>query len=252
MTPDPPEAAMSESHAYLELRDLRVHYGNVEALHGINVTVNQGEIVTILGANGAGKTTTLATISGLLKPSAGGVYFEGVPLHALPSHEVVKLGITQSPEGRRVFGTLTVLENLELGAFTCRDRPRINRTLEWIYELFPRLRERTSQLAGTLSGGEQQMLAIGRALMGAPKVLLLDEPSLGLAPILVRSIFESVREINETGVTVILVEQNARAALKLAARGYVMEVGRVVMEDTAPNLLANPEVQNAYLGGGAE
>ena len=235
--------------AYLELRDLTVCYGNVEALHGISARVNQGEIVTILGANGAGKTTTLTAVSGLMKPASGGIFFEGRPLHTRPSHEVVRLGITHCPEGRRVFGTMTVPENLELGAFTCKDKARTARTLAWIYELFPRLRERAEQLAGTLSGGEQQMLAIGRALMGNPKVLLLDEPSLGLAPILVRSIFSSIKEINDTGVTVILVEQNARAALKIASRGYVMEVGKVVMEDDATALLANPEVQNAYLGG---
>lgn len=236
--------------AYLELRDLRVRYGNVEALHGISISVEQGEIVAILGANGAGKTTTLAAISGLLKPSHGGIFFEDKALHSLPSHEIVRLGITHSPEGRRVFGTLTVLENLALGAFTRQDKERTAWIQGWIFELFPRLKERTEQLAGTLSGGEQQMLAIGRSLMGDPKVLLLDEPSLGLAPILVRSIFESVREINANGVTVILVEQNARAALKLAARGYVMEVGKVVMEDKASNLLSNPDVQKAYLGGG--
>lgn len=234
---------------YLELKDLRVNYGNVEALHAINIVVNKGEIVTILGANGAGKTTTLLSISGLLKPVSGSITFEGETISNLASHEIVKRGITQSPEGRRVFGTMTVLENLELGAYTCKDRTRVGETLKWIYDLFPRLKERQFQLAGTLSGGEQQMLAIGRALMGEPKVLLLDEPSLGLAPILVQSIFDTVRAINKTGMTVILVEQNARAALKLATRGYVMEVGRVVLEDKAQNLLANPEVQNAYLGG---
>jgi len=240
---------MSESTAYLELRDLRVCYGKVEALHGINVRVEKGEIVTILGANGAGKTTTLTTISGLMKPSGGGVYFEGRPLHTLHSHEVVRLGITHAPEGRRVFNTLTVQENLDLGAFTSKDKTRTAHIKKWIFELFPRLHERAEQLAGTLSGGEQQMLAIARALMGDPKVLLLDEPSLGLAPILVRSIFASVREINDRGVTVILVEQNARAALKIASRGYVIEVGKVVMEDRAEALLANPDVQAAYLGG---
>ncbi|MFV0420963.1 ABC transporter ATP-binding protein [Oleidesulfovibrio sp.] len=234
---------------FLEIRDLHVKYGNVEALHGVNVTVNQGEIVTILGANGAGKSTTLMAISGLVKPSEGGIWFEDEPLHKLPSHEVVMRGITQSPEGRRVFGTLTVQENMNLGAFTRKDQSGIKRNMDWIYSLFPRLAERRSQLAGTLSGGEQQMLAIGRALMGDPRILLLDEPSLGLAPILVRSIFETVRKINQAGVTVVLVEQNARAALKLATRGYVLEVGNIVMEDTAANLLANPEVQNAYLGG---
>lgn len=243
---------MSESGAYLELRDLRVCHGKVEALHGINVRVEQGEIVTILGANGAGKTTTLTTVSGLMKPSEGGIFFEGKPLHMMPSHEIVRLGITHAPEGRHVFGTLTVQENLDMGAFTSRDKNRTARIRKWIFELFPRLSERAGQLAGTLSGGEQQMLAIARALMGAPKVLLLDEPSLGLAPLLVRSIFDSVREINNRGVTVILVEQNARAALKIASRGYVIEVGKVVMEDRAEALLANPDVQAAYLGGGGQ
>ncbi len=234
---------------YLELKDLHVSYGNVEALHGINVRVDEGEIVTILGANGAGKTTTLMSISGLVKPTSGGVYFKDEALHQLPSHEVVRRGITQSPEGRRVFATLSVLENLHLGAFTCKDHKRIAKTLDWIYELFPRLFERKDQLAGTLSGGEQQMLAIGRALMGDPKILLLDEPSLGLAPILVRSIFTTVKAINEAGLTVVLVEQNARAALKLASRAYVMEVGRIVMEGDADKLLEDPAIQQAYLGG---
>lgn len=243
---------MSESASYLELRDLRVSYGNVEALHGISVRVEKGEIVTILGANGAGKTTTLTTISGLRKPSAGSIFFEGRPLHAMPSHEIVRLGITQAPEGRRVFGTLTVRENLDLGAFTSKDRGGSASIRKWIFDLFPRLAEREGQLAGTLSGGEQQMLAIARALMADPKVLLLDEPSLGLAPLLVRSIFDSVRKINRQGVTVILVEQNARAALKLASRGYVIEVGKVVMEDDCEALLANPDVQGAYLGGAQE
>lgn len=238
--------------AYLELRDLRVSYGKVEALHMINVKVNKGEIVTILGANGAGKSTTLMGISGLIKPTSGGIFFEGQPLHTMHSHDIVRLGITQSPEGRRVFSTLTVLENLDLGAFTSRDKIRTKKNVAWIFELFPRLGERAKQLAGNLSGGEQQMLAISRALMGNPKVLLLDEPSLGLAPILVRSIFDTVQAINKAGVTVILVEQNARAALKVAHRGYVLEVGRVVMEDTACNLLQNPDVQKAYLGGTSE
>ncbi len=233
----------------LELKNVHVCYGNVEALHGINLRVEEGEIVTILGANGAGKSTTLLSISGLVKPSAGEVIFDGEALHTLPSHEVVLRGITQSPEGRRVFGTMSVLENLRLGAFLQKDAARIETRLEWIFELFPRLLERRSQLAGTLSGGEQQMLAIGRALMGQPRVLLLDEPSLGLAPLLVRSIFDTVREINKRGVTVVLVEQNARAALKLATRGYVLEVGKVVMADSAAKLLADPSVREAYLGG---
>lgn len=235
--------------ALLELHDLHVKYGNVEVLHGLNLRVEEGEIVTILGANGAGKSTTLLSISGLVRPSSGQVLFNGEALHLLPSHEVVRRGITQSPEGRRVFGTLNVKENLRLGAFTVEDKDLSNRTLRWIYDLFPRLSERREQMAGTLSGGEQQMLAIGRALMGQPKVLLLDEPSLGLAPLLVRSIFETVRAINNSGVTVVLVEQNARAALKLATRGYVLEVGHVVMEDKAEKLLADPSVREAYLGG---
>lgn len=233
---------------FLELRDLHVSYGKVEVLHGINIHVDEGEIVTILGANGAGKTTMLTAISGLLKPSAGGIYLEGKPLHTLPSHEVVRKGIAQSPEGRRVFGTMTVLENLRLGAFTSRDVVENRKTLDWIFHLFPRLDERKDQLAGTLSGGEQQMLAIGRALMARPRILLLDEPSLGLAPILVRHILEAVRVINKSGMTIVLVEQNARAALKLATRGYVLEIGNMVMEDDAATLLANPQVQNAYLG----
>jgi branched-chain amino acid transport system ATP-binding protein len=234
--------------AYLELREVRVSHGNVEALHGISLRAGKGEAVALLGSNGAGKTTTLSAISGLLRPSAGEILFEGRPLHTLPSHEIVRLGIAQAPEGRRIFGLLSVRENLELGAFTRRDRAGIAMTMDWIFELFPRLRERLDQLAGTLSGGEQQMLSIGRALMGAPKVLLLDEPSLGLAPIAARAIFQSVREVNAVGVTVILVEQNARAALKIASRGYVLEVGRIALADKASALLQNPHVRDAYLG----
>lgn len=236
--------------AFLELQNLYVKYGTITALHGIDVVVNEGEIVTILGANGAGKTTTLLTVSGLVRPSSGAVLFQGRELHKMPSHEIVRLGITQSPEGRRVFGTLSVIENLELGAFTIADQALTQKTMDWIFDLFPRLYERRDQFAGTLSGGEQQMLAIGRALMGQPRLLLLDEPSLGLAPILVRSIFQTVRTIAETGMTVIIVEQNARAALKLADRGYVLEVGKVVLEGSSTELLNNPQVQKAYLGGG--
>ncbi len=235
--------------ALLELNDVHVAYGPIEVLHGINLKVEQGEIVTILGANGAGKTTTLQTISGLQKVSKGEIIFDGIPLHQLPSYDVVQKGITQSPEGRRVFSTMTVLGNLKLGAFTVRDKVQIEKSLQWIFELFPRLEERQGQLAGTLSGGEQQMLAIGRALMGQPRLLLLDEPSLGLAPLLVASIFETIRAINKNGVTVVLVEQNARAALKLASRGYVLEVGNVVMEDNADAMLHNPTIREAYLGG---
>ena len=234
----------------LEVENLRVSYGNVEALHGINLGVRQGEIVTLLGANGAGKTTTLHAISGLLRPTSGAIRFESRPIHQLPAHRLVAMGIAQAPEGRRVFSTLTVRENLNLGAFTRDDKVKVAKTRQWIYELFPVLQQRCEQLAGTLSGGEQQMLAIGRALMANPRILLLDEPSLGLAPLLVKTIFQTLWEINEAGVTIVLVEQNARAALKLAHRGYVMEVGRIVLEDRASALLNNPEVRNAYLGGG--
>ncbi len=233
----------------LVINDLHVRYGNVEVLHGINLTVGEGEIVTILGANGAGKSTTLLSISGLVRPSRGEILFEGKALHKMQAHQVVQARISQSPEGRRVFGTLTVEENVNLGAFTISDQAKIARTRDWIYQLFPRLAERRQQLAGTLSGGEQQMLAIGRALMSDPKVLLLDEPSLGLAPLLVKTIFETIKQINATGVTVVLVEQNAKAALKLAHRGYVLEVGRIILEGEAKALLGNPEVRNAYLGG---
>jgi branched-chain amino acid transport system ATP-binding protein len=233
----------------LNVENLHVKYGNVEALHGIDIHVEEGEIVTILGANGAGKSTTLMAISGLVKASEGSIQFEGEPIHKLPAHGIVMRGIAQVPEGRRVFGTLSVQENLNLGAYTSTDPERDRKNLEWIFTLFPRLAERSAQLAGTLSGGEQQMLAIARALMATPKILLLDEPSLGLAPILVKTIFDTIREINQAGVTVVLVEQNARAALKLAHRGYVMEVGNIVLEDEAANLLSNPDVQNAYLGG---
>jgi len=233
----------------LAVENLHVKYGNVEALHGIDLMVEAGEIVTILGANGAGKSTTLMAISGLVRAAQGTIRFQGDALHKLPAHAIVTRGVAQVPEGRRVFGTLTVRENLNLGAYTSNDEIKNRRNLDWIFSLFPRLAERSAQLAGTLSGGEQQMLAIGRALMANPKILLLDEPSLGLAPLLVKAIFGTIREINQAGLTVVLVEQNARAALKLAHRGYVMEVGRIVLADKAENLLANPEVQNAYLGG---
>lgn len=233
----------------LKIDNLKVKYGNVEALHGINFHVNEGEIVCILGANGAGKSTTLMALSGLVKASEGTITYNGEEINKSRAHDIVKGGIAQVPEGRRVFGTLTVLENLNLGAFTCDDAELSQKTLAWIYELFPILKEREQQLAGTLSGGEQQMLAIGRALMAQPKVLLLDEPSLGLAPLVIKTIFETVKEINSKGVTIILVEQNAKAALKLSDRGYVMEVGRLTMEDDADKLLQNEGVQKAYLGG---
>jgi len=233
----------------LQLRDLHVKYGNIEVLHGINLEVREGEIVTILGANGAGKSTTLMTISGLVKPSQGDILFDqGALLHKLPAQAIVRRGIAHVPEGRRIFDTLTAQENINLGAYV-RSDDEVRKTQEWIYQLFPILAERRNQLAGTLSGGEQQMLAIGRALMSHPRILLLDEPSLGLAPLLVKAIFQTLREINTSGVTIVLVEQNARAALKLAHRGYVMELGRIVLEDSAASLLTNPEVQSAYLGG---
>ncbi len=233
----------------LQIQNLHVKYGNIEALHGISVDVREGEIVSILGANGAGKSTTLLTISGLVRPAQGQILFDGAPLHTMKAHDIVKAGIAHIPEGRRMFGTLTVQENLRLGAFTSNDHQRIEQNQAWIYELFPILKERRNQLAGTLSGGEQQMLAIGRGLMIHPKILLLDEPSLGLAPLLVKTIFQTVQKINAAGVTVVLVEQNARMALKIAHRGYVLEVGRIALHDEAKALLANPDVQNAYLGG---
>lgn len=236
--------------AILEVSDLHVKYGNIEVLHGINLRVEEGEIVTILGANGAGKSTTLLTLSGLVRAAAGAIEFSGVPIHRLPAHNIVKLGIAQVPEGRRIFNTLTVQENLNLGAFVAKDKALVKSTQDWIYTLLPILSERREQLGGTLSGGEQQMLAIGRALMSNPRILLLDEPSLGLAPLLVKTIFQALREINATGVTIMLVEQNARAALKLAHRAYVMELGRIVLQGPAVELMANPEVQAAYLGTG--
>lgn len=239
----------AEDTPILELRNVFVGYGNVEALHGIDLKVFEGEIVSILGANGAGKSTTLMTISGLVKPRSGEILFDSGRIDGIPAHLIVEKGVIQVPEGRRAFGTLTVMENLGLGAFTVNDDAATKKTLEWIFELFPVLEERKKQLAGTLSGGEQQMLAIGRALMSRPKILLLDEPSLGLAPIIIKTIFETIREINRKGVTIVLVEQNARAALRLAHRGYVLEVGKIILEDAADRLLQNPDVQNAYLGG---
>jgi len=233
----------------LRVKNLSVNYGNVQALKSINLEVKQGEIVTILGANGAGKTTTLLAISGLLKPKTGQILYKDQEVQDIATHQRIKLGIAHVPEGRRVFATLTVEENLHLGSFTLKDKKQIKQNLKMVYALFPRLQERRKQLAGTLSGGEQQMLAIARGLMANPKLLLLDEPSLGLAPLLVKSIFATIKEINQQGVTILLVEQNARAALKLAHRGYVLEVGKIVLTDTAKNLLTNPQVSKAYLGG---
>jgi branched-chain amino acid transport system ATP-binding protein len=229
-----------------EIKDLEVSYGSIAAIKGISLEVHKGEIVTILGANGAGKTTTMRTISQLLKAKSGSIKFKGHELTQLPAHKIVKLGISQSPEGRRVFGILTVEENLMLGAFV---KSKMNKeTLQWVYQLFPRLEERRKQLAGTLSGGEQQMLAIGRSLMSDPEMLLLDEPSLGLAPILVKAIFEQIKIIADKGLTVLLVEQNAKAALKLADRGYVLDVGKIALSGTSAELLASEKIQEAYLG----
>jgi branched-chain amino acid transport system ATP-binding protein len=231
----------------LEVEALHVAYGGIEALRGIDFTVGEGEIVTLLGANGAGKTTTLRTISGLLRPRGGTVRFEGRNLNVLPPHELVMLGIGHVPEGRRIFARMSVMENLQMGAYH-RRRADIGPDIERVFELFPVLRERKNQPGGTLSGGEQQMLAIGRALMSRPRLLLLDEPSMGLAPMIVARIFEIIREINEQGTTVLLVEQNAAQALRLAQRGYVLETGEIVMADKAATLLADDRVRAAYLG----
>lgn len=233
----------------LTISQLEVYYGAIRALDGISLEVQQGEIVCMIGANGAGKSTTIRSISGLVRPRGGDIMFEGKPLHRLPPHQIVTLGVGQSPEGRRVFANMTVRENLELGAYT-RDSQRQEKRedMEKAFALFPRLKERESQLAGTLSGGEQQMLAIGRALMARPRLLLLDEPSLGLAPFLVKDIFRIIQDINAQGMTVLLVEQNANQALRIAHRGYVLETGRVVLADTAANLLQNDSVRKAYLG----
>ena len=235
----------------LDLDDVHVHYGAIHALKGVTIAVETGQIVTLVGANGAGKSTTLRAISGLLRPSRGMIRFQGKNLAGCPAHEIVKLGISHVPEGRIVFANLSVEDNLELGAYLRKDRAGVAGDRKKIFTLFPRLEERRRQASGTLSGGEQQMLAIGRALMARPKVLLMDEPSLGLAPILVREIFRVIREIREQGMTIVLVEQNARMALSVADRGYVLETGVVRLSDRADLLLQNPEVQAAYLGGAA-
>ena len=235
----------------LDLENVHVHYGAIHALKGVTIAVEPGQIVTLVGANGAGKSTTLRAISGLLRPSQGAIRFDGKPLAGRPAHEIVGLGISHVPEGRIVFANLSVEDNLELGAYLRKDRAGIAADRKKIYAIFPRLEERRRQASGTLSGGEQQMLAIGRALMARPKLLLMDEPSLGLAPILVREIFRVIREIREQGMTIVLVEQNARMALSVADRGYVLETGVVCLADRADALLQNPEVQAAYLGGAA-
>jgi len=237
---------------HLEVRDLRVHYGKIEAIKGISFHVNQGEIVTLIGANGAGKTTTLKTISGLRNVSSGGIFFDGQDISKVPAHERVDLGISQAPEGRGIFPGMTVLENLEMGKFNRKNRKaEMDEDLAMVYELFPRLKERAFQDGGTLSGGEQQMLAIGRALMARPKLLLLDEPSMGLAPQMIANIFRIITEINKQGVTILLVEQNAQQALQRAHRAYILETGNVVKEAKASDLLNDPAVREAYLGTGA-
>jgi branched-chain amino acid transport system ATP-binding protein len=234
--------------ATLELRDVHAFYGNIHALQGISISIDDREIVTLIGANGAGKSTTLRTISGLLQPREGDVLLDDERINGVAPHEIVERGVCQVPEGRRIFSRMTVLENLEMGAFSRKDKGAIKGDLERVFELFPRLKERVRQKGGTLSGGEQQMLAIGRALMARPKILLLDEPSMGLAPILVETIFATIREINQQGVTVLLVEQNAVMALQVAHRGYVLETGAIVLADTAESLRQNETVQKAYLG----
>jgi branched-chain amino acid transport system ATP-binding protein len=252
-----PAPALAGSHkpdkrkdrVVLQLKDVHTYYGHIHALQGISLDVREGEIVTLLGSNGAGKTTTLKTIHGLLHPREGSIEFEGAEVSRLPAHELVRRGIGQSPEGRRIFGRMTVLENLQMGAFSRRERATIDRDYARVFELFPRLQERRTQAAGTLSGGEQQMLAIGRALMARPKLLLLDEPSMGLAPILVEQIFSIIQDINRQGTTILLVEQNALMALGVADRGYVLQTGRIVRSGEASALLEDEEVRKAYLGG---
>jgi branched-chain amino acid transport system ATP-binding protein len=233
----------------LDLRSINVHYGNIIAVHSLDLTVYAGEIVTLIGSNGAGKSTTLRTISGLLRPVSGEVVFQGRVINGIPGHEVVKLGICQSPEGRKIFHRMTVSENLDLGAYTRKDTAKIAEDRENVLELFPRLRERINQKAGTMSGGEQQMLAVARALLGNPTLLLLDEPSMGLAPVLVDLIFETIERIRDQGVTVLVVEQNALAALEIADYAYVLESGRLAMQGEAAKLLDDPLVAAAYLGG---
>ena len=232
----------------LELKSVRTYYGNIEALKEISLTVSEGEIITLIGANGAGKSTTLMSISGIVPPRFGEILFLDKPIHHLNPDEIVTLGISQVPEGRRIFPQLTVLENLDMGAFLRKDRAGIKKDMDHIFTLFPILAERQHQGGGTLSGGEQQMLAISRALMARPRLLLMDEPSLGLAPLIVRVIFDIIKKINEEGTTIFLVEQNAHMALKVAHRGYVMENGRITLEGNAQNLLVNEEVKKAYLG----
>lgn len=234
--------------ALLELNDIHTYYGNIHALKGISVSIDRGEIVTLIGSNGAGKSTTLKTISGILHPKKGTIALEGQRIDHVPPHKIVEMGVCQAPEGRRIFPRLTVLENLEMGAFIRTDKAGIQADMERVFTLFPRLKERRTQQGGTLSGGEQQMLAIGRALMSNPHVLLLDEPSMGLSPVLVETIFQIIQNIHNQGTTILLVEQNALMALQVAHRGYVLQTGRIVLHDTAANLRQNEMVRKAYLG----
>jgi branched-chain amino acid transport system ATP-binding protein len=234
--------------ALLEVNDLHTFYGNIEALKGVSLRVEEGEVVTLIGSNGAGKSTTLRSISGLTPPREGSIKFDGTEIGEVPPQEIVQLGISQAPEGRHVFSRMTVRENLDLGAYLRKDRSEIERDMERVFALFPRLKERERQKGGTMSGGEQQMLAIGRALMANPKLLLLDEPSMGIAPILVERIYETIAEINRQGTTILLVEQNANYALDVSKRAYVLETGKVALEDESAKLRTNPDVQKAYLG----
>ncbi len=234
--------------AMLEVNNIHTYYGNIHALKGISITVEENEIVTLIGGNGAGKTTTLRTISGLLKPKVGEIFFEGEIISDTPAHELVYKGITMVPEGRGIFSRLTVLENLDMGAYSQEDRSSYDDDLDRVFQLFPRLKERQKQVSGTLSGGEQQMLATARALMASPRLLLMDEPSMGLAPILVESVFETIKQINKDGTTILLVEQNATVALAVADRGYVLQTGEIVLKDSAKNLRKDEMVQKAYLG----
>ena len=234
--------------AMLTIKDLEVYYGVIQAIKGVSFEVNQGEVIALIGANGAGKTTILHTITGLISPKKGSVLFEGNELTKMPAHKIVSLGMAHVPEGRRVFADLSVYENLRMGAYTRKDKGEIEATLEKVYDRFPRLKERRNQMAGTLSGGEQQMLAMGRALMSKPKIILMDEPSMGLSPIMVNEIFSIIQEVSDSGTTVLLVEQNAKKALAIADRGYVLETGKIVLEGKASDLLNDDSIKKAYLG----
>lgn len=236
------------SKPLLRVENIHTYYGNIHALHGISLYVNEGEVVTLIGSNGAGKSTTIRSISGIMHPREGTITFDGQPIHAIPAHNLVSRGIAQSPEGRRIFPRLTVQDNLLMGAYLNNDKKQIALEMERVFQLFPRLKERRTQLGGTLSGGEQQMLAIGRALMARPRLLLLDEPSMGLAPVLVEAIFEIIKQINSQGMTILLVEQNALMALEVAQRGYVLQSGSVVLTDVASSLLKNEMIRKVYLG----